>query len=169
MENNSFSCCFTGYRPNKFPYKISRKDPEFLKFENRLYETVSELLDKGCDTFYCGMAMGFDLLAAEAVLFFKQTEKYENVRLIAAIPYKGQDKGFSELWKKKYNRVLAASEKQVLISDSYFAGCFQKRNIFMVDNSDYVLTWFDGERGGTKNTLDYAKKKERYIINLCEL
>ena len=36
----------------------------------------------------------------------------------------------------------------------------------MVDNSDYVVTWFDGKRGGTENTLKYAAKKRRHIINL---
>ena len=36
----------------------------------------------------------------------------------------------------------------------------------MVDNSDFVLTWFDGKSGGTKNTVDYAFNKGRKIFNL---
>lgn len=36
----------------------------------------------------------------------------------------------------------------------------------MVDKSDYVLTWFDGKRGGTMETLNYAAKKRREVINL---
>ena len=36
----------------------------------------------------------------------------------------------------------------------------------MVDNSDYVVTWYDGKQGGTRNTLNYAQKKKRYIVNL---
>ena len=38
----------------------------------------------------------------------------------------------------------------------------------MVDNSDYVVTWFDGKHGGTENTLKYAAKKRRHIININE-
>jgi hypothetical protein len=29
----------------------------------------------------------------------------------------------------------------------------------MVDHSSLVIAVFNGERGGTKNTLDYAKRK----------
>ena len=38
----------------------------------------------------------------------------------------------------------------------------------MVDNSDYVITWFDGQSGGTKNTIRYAKKIGRQIFNIYE-
>ena len=37
----------------------------------------------------------------------------------------------------------------------------------MVENSDYVLTWYDGKPGGTRNTLEYALSKKRYVINTC--
>ena len=40
------------------------------------------------------------------------------------------------------------------------------RNKYMVDNCDFVLTWFDGKTGGTKNTIDYAIKKGRKVINI---
>ena len=43
------------------------------------------------------------------------------------------------------------------------------RNRFMVDNSDYVLTWFDGAAGGTKSTILYALKKDKRVINLKNL
>ena len=36
----------------------------------------------------------------------------------------------------------------------------------MVDNSDFVVCWYDGKSGGTKNTLKYAAKKHRFIINI---
>jgi uncharacterized phage-like protein YoqJ len=36
----------------------------------------------------------------------------------------------------------------------------QKRNEYIVDNSSLLLSLWDGTSGGTKNCLDYAKKKE---------
>jgi len=30
------------------------------------------------------------------------------------------------------------------------------------------MTWFDGKPGGTKNTVDYAIKQNRYILNLYD-
>ena len=36
----------------------------------------------------------------------------------------------------------------------------------MINNSDYVLTWFDGKSGGTRNTLKYAEKMGRFVLNV---
>ena len=36
----------------------------------------------------------------------------------------------------------------------------------MVDNCDYLITWYDGKPGGTKNTIDYALKLQRYVFNI---
>ena len=74
-ENNEFekSCCFTGYRPEKFPFNLERENADYTDFENSLIETVFSLTDEDCFTFYSGMAMGFDIIAAEAVLRYNQT------------------------------------------------------------------------------------------------
>ena len=39
-------CCFTGYRPEKFPFRLDRHSPDFTAFENRLIETVFSLPDE---------------------------------------------------------------------------------------------------------------------------
>ena len=71
MSEEYNSCCFTGYRPEKFPFDLNGSNPEYLEFENRLFEQVLILAKEGCRTFYCGMAMGFDIIAAETVLAVK--------------------------------------------------------------------------------------------------
>ena len=38
----------------------------------------------------------------------------------------------------------------------------------MVDNCDYVLTWFDGKSGGTRNTFNSAASKQRQILNVYD-
>ena len=40
----------------------------------------------------------------------------------------------------------------------------QKRNKYMVDNSDLIIAVFNGNSGGTKQTNDYAKSKNIEII-----
>lgn len=158
------SCCFTGYRPEKFPFKLERGNAEYTKFENKLIETVFSLIDEECFTFYSGMAMGFDIIAAEAVLLLKQ--RNPSVSLICALPFAGQGTGFPEPWRERHRKILSFADKVVTVSEEYYTGCYARRNAFMVDNSDYVVTWFDGRRGGTENTLKYAVKKRRHIINL---
>ncbi len=160
------SCCFTGYRPQKFPFDLVKGNREYTEFENLLTNTVLDLCDRGIVTFYTGMAMGFDIVAAETVLDIR--ECYGAVRLVAAIPFSGQSSRFDETWKKRYERILRAADETVLLSDTYYKGCFENRNQFMVDNSDVVVTWFDGQKGGTASTLYYAQKNEKEIINLYD-
>ena len=162
-QENTFegSCCFTGYRPSKFPFSLEN---EKTALENALIEAVFALSAEGCTTFYSGMAMGFDILAAEAVLLLK--ERKENVRLICAVPFKGQGDNFPEPWHSRYEEIIKCADEVIVMSDKYYKGCYHKRNAFLVDNSDYVVTWFDGQPGGTASTISYAQKKGRYIINL---
>lgn len=157
-------CCFTGYRPDKFPFKLERGNAEYTAFENRLIETVFSLPEEECFTFLSGMAMGFDIIAAEAVLLLKS--RNPSVKLICALPFADQGAGFPEPWRKRHEKILRCADEVFNVSEEYHSGCYYRRNTFMVDNSDYVVTWFDGKRGGTENTLKYAAKKCRHIINL---
>ena len=158
-------CCFTGYRPSKMPFSLDKEDAQYKKFENALFEEILRLADNGCHTFYSGMAMGFDIIAAEAVLLLKKAYKDIYLELVCVLPFETQGDSFSYIWKERYYKVLAECDRKIILSHEYFQGCYQKRNEFMVDNCDYVLTWYDGKAGGTRNTLDYAAKKQRYIIN----
>ena len=166
MDNEFTSCCFTGYRPNKFPFSLDGKSKQYKDFENALFSKILELIDDRCLTFYSGMAMGFDIIAAENVLLCKKARKDAYIKLVCAIPFINQTEAFTKEWKKRYQKVLAQADEVILISDSYYKGCYTKRNEFMVNSCDYVMTWFDGKMGGTRSTLLYAEGIGRHIINL---
>ncbi len=161
------TCCFTGYRPSKLPFDIGNKDKEYIKFENSLIEKVMLLINNGCSAFYSGMAMGFDIIAAETVLLLKKQTKLP-IKLICVLPFKNQKDTFYGGWKEKYDFIIDNCDEIIVTNQEYYKGCYQKRNKYMVEHSDCVLTWFDGKAGGTKNTLDYANKIGRKIINLNE-
>ncbi len=170
MENSEnfdagYKCCFTGYRPEKLPFDIGVEDKAYIDFDNTLILGIKQLLDEGCRTFYTGMAMGFDIICAETILLLKKASEFP-LKLICVIPYADQSDGYSPEWRERYDKVLKESDEKVILADRYYKGCFQNRNRFMVDNSDFVLTWFDGKAGGTKNTVDYAVKKQKYVFNL---
>ncbi len=166
MENlvNIKKCCFSGYRPSKMPFKFDENDIDFQIFEKRLYTTIEALIDDDCRIFYSGMAMGFDIVAAKAVLYFR--EKHKDIKLICAIPFENQELSFDFYWKNLYYDILKKSNEVKVLCKEYHNGCYQNRNKFMVDNSDYVVTWYDGKTGGTRNTLKYAESKNRFIINI---
>ncbi len=166
-KENYTSCCFTGYRPEKFPFPLVEGNKDFQNFENGLFEQILKLAKEGCHTFYCGMAMGFDLMAAEAVLLVKNAFD-KPLKLISVLPFKTQSYNFNAFWKEKFEKVLNSADEQICLADKYFSGCYQRRNIYMVDNSDFVITWFDGQKGGTENTVRYALKKGRQVFNIYE-
>lgn len=165
MEENFKVCCFTGYRPSKFPFPLSKSSRQYIEFENKLTEALLSLFDDECYTFYTGGAMGFDIIAAEAVLDLKKASPYP-VKLICALPFKNQSDTYTDTWKSRYEAVLAAADQIVYTLEEYHRGCYSIRNRYMVDNSDYVLTWYDGAEGGTKNTVNYALKNGKTVVNL---
>ena len=161
-----YSCCFTGYRPQKYPFPLRRGNAEFHLLEDALTDAVFSLCEENCNTFYTGMAMGFDLIAAETVLFLRKARPDLAIKLIAVLPFANQGDTFSPEWKARFDAVLRECDGKVLIEKDYSRGCYAQRNRYMVDHSDYIITWYDGQKGGTQNTLRYAEKTGRGIINL---
>lgn len=162
------SCCFTGYRPEKFSFLLKLGSKDFVNLENKIYDAVFTAVGEGMETFYCGMAMGFDLLCGKAVADIKKATPDKNIKLIAVIPFKKQSENFSATFKKLYDIVLGEADEVVVISEEYHKSCFAERNEYMVDRSSKVITYFDGQSGGTANTLRYAAKKGRNITNIAE-
>ena len=74
------TCCFTGHR-------ILPRGKEKQIFE-KTKEVVIELIGKGVKYFGTGGAIGYDTLAAHAVLSLK--EKYPFIKLIVVCPCKNQ-------------------------------------------------------------------------------
>lgn len=140
------TCAFTGHR-------ILEEDFSLKK----LKEEIKEVILRGVDTFLVGMAMGFDLYAAEVVLSLKR--KFPHVRLVACIPCYHQEKNFSLKDKKRYAKILKKVDEQVLVSEEYYSGCMQKRDRYMADRADILIAYLKKETGGTAFTVKYFQKK----------
>ena len=148
-------CVFTGHRQIK---------DEFLA--EKLEYAIERFLQEGVTTFYCGMALGFDLLAAEKVIHLKT--KYPSARLIACIPCSNQRDNYSPVDKKRYLEILKKCDEEICLSDSYFKGCMHARNRYMVDRADCMIAYLKKQEGGTAFTVAlFAKKhpgKEIFFI-----
>jgi uncharacterized phage-like protein YoqJ len=53
-----------------------------------------------------------------------------------------------------------------VISQGYSPAVYQLRNEWMVDRSSRVIAVYDGKAGGTRNTINYARKKKIYVKEL---
>ncbi len=161
-----FSCCFTGYRPEKYGFDIDGTSEESISLQIKIEKYVNELIKKGVRVFYCGCARGFDIFAAETVAAAKEDKK--DVKLISVMPFRDMHKSWESGWKSRLEEILSKSDETVILAEDYTKYAYSVRNKYMVDRSDYVVTYFDGVSGGTENTLKYAKKKNKVIINLAE-
>lgn len=166
MINIENSCCFTGYRPEKFDFPLEESNPQYRQFFTRLVTGIADMINNGCTDFYCGMAQGFDIMAGEHVALIKKLNK--RIRLIGVVPYEGQEKGWSHEWQSRYRALLAECDEVVTLNTQYTKWVFQQRNEYMVDRSRYCLTYFDGKRGGTDNTVKYAVKHSRVVLNIYD-
>ena len=79
-----------------------------------------------------------------------------------------QKEGWETEWKDRYYQILREADEVYYISDRYSRCVYQKRNEWMIDHASMVIAGYTGAAGGTRNTLEYAKKKKDYIIRLIE-
>lgn len=159
------SCCFTGYRPEKYSFDPDGNSSEAAHMQTALALAVNDLIDRGIKVFYHGGARGFDLIAAETVL---EASRFNPVRLVTVLPFPEFSDSWSPEWYRRLNHVIKNSTEVITCSEAYHRGAYAKRNRYLVDHSDCVLTYFDGVKGGTANTLAYAEKQHRVIINLAD-
>ncbi len=97
-----------------------------------------------------------DMWAAEIVLDLRKRNK--DIKLICASPFDGFEKSWAADWQRHYNHIMKKADLVRFICPSYSRTCFQIRNEWMVDHSARVIAVFNGEKGGTRNTIDYACK-----------
>ncbi len=129
-----------------------------------LRRTVARLHASGIRTFLSGMAIGFDLAAAEAVLSCKTGQT--DIRLVAVVPFRGQQLRFSAYDRARFERILAEADEAIFLSESYSRGSYAIRNNYLVAHAATLVTWYDGRAGGTRHTVERALAQNRKLIHL---
>lgn len=161
------SCCFTGHRPGKLPWRYHEDDPRCLKLKARIADALEAAYAEGYRHFLCGMAQGCDLYFCEAVLALR--EKYPDITVEAAIPCPTQADTWPETQRRRYQALVAACDLETLVSEQYSPSCMQRRDRYMVDHASLLIAAFDGSAGGTRYTVEYALKKGISILDLAIL
>lgn len=111
-----------------------------------------------------GMALGSDMGLAVAALRV-------GIPLVSAIPHYYQEAKWGKASQDLYDRILGRAAWVVYIElGEYAAWKEQSRNQWMVDRlkrpGDLVLALWSGKTGGTANTVAYAEKQNKRIMNL---
>lgn len=161
--DRAVTCCFSGYRAEKMPFPAD--DPRANTLAQTLDRAIVDAAAQGYTAFLSGMSTGFDLWAAEAVL---RAREHLPVQLCCAIPFDQQADRYPPLWKRSFNRCLLAADRVFSLSRHYYAGCYAARNRFMVESSALLICYFDGQPGGTAQTVRMARQRGLEIVNLAD-
>ena len=144
------TCAFTGHRVLGADYN-----------KKELERVIKGLIKGGYDTFLVGMALGFDTEC------FKLLEIYRReypIKIIACIPCLTQAYKFSVWQKAEYEKMLLSADEKIYISKEYTKTCMFKRNMFMVDSASVLVAYLNTDKGGTFQTVNYAKRQNLSII-----
>lgn len=154
---NLKSVCFSGHRI----VPIEKQNEIMRLLRNEITKSYYE----GYRCFYCGMAIGFDLLAAKATLALKS--ELSQMKIIAVLPCREQSLKWNEKNKAEHETILKNVDDVVIVSDHYHQRCFLQRNDYMIQRSSRLITLYDGKfKGGTFYTYGKAKSLGLEIINI---
>lgn len=157
MVDRSKVACFSGHR---------RLPQDSTELQANLEKTIIELIERGVVFFGNGGAVGFDALAATAVLKLK--ENYPHIRLVMVLPCPPEQQSlkWNDDQKKRYYEILGQADKVRILLPQYTDGCMLDRNRHMVDCSAYLVCYLRQHNGGTFYTVNYAEQQGLTILRL---
>ncbi|MBR0330452.1 MAG: DUF1273 family protein [Alistipes sp.] len=133
--------------------------------DEALRQAILRLVQQGYTTFLSGMALGFDLAAAELVLQLRREGVL--LRLVAVIPFRGQESSYSDEERARYARVVAEADEVITLAEQFHRGAYQVRNDYLVSHASYLVAWYNGSKGGTQYTFLKGLKCGLELENLA--
>ena len=77
----------------------------------------------------------------------------------------GMCEGFDQ---QRYDTILAQADEVVTLQDGYTEGCFLRRNDYLLENSAFLMVYYDTVAiGGTFYTLKRAVEQKKKFANVC--
>lgn len=158
---------FSGHRTNRIAKFTADREKLFREVSFDTFVAIeSYCIKKGYHTFLSGMCEDFDLIAAEEVLNLKK--EYPHIHLKCVVPFKGQAERYTQADKRRYDTILAQADEVVTLQDGYTEGCFLRRNNYLLENSAFLMVYYDSVAvGGTFYTLKRAVEQKKKFANVC--
>ena len=132
----------------------------------RIKDGVNYLYSHGVRTYLTGGAIGFDTLAAKAVIECRNI--HEDIRLILIIPCRDQTRGWKQADVEIYEHIKELADEVICLSEHYYNGCMHYRNRYLIDNSSACICYLTQTKGGTAYTVTYAREKGLSVFNLAQ-
>lgn len=151
------TCCFTGHRPQFFPWGSNTGDPAAAKMLRALESEILQAIADGYTTFLYGGALGVDTWTAETVL---RLRKKLPLPLIAVLPFPGYN---ADVTEDSYRQTIAASDRILCVEATQRMSALAARDRYMIDHSSRLIAVYDERshiHSGTWRALCYAQEKQ---------
>ena len=148
----------TGHRPDKLCNEWDGIGPCSDWVSNHLQAKIYLLNPERLIT---GMALGVDTIFARLAIF-------NNIPFTAAIPFKDQELKWAPKQKNEYHQIISHPLCTIVYvcDPGYAVWKMYKRNQWIVENCDLLISVWDGSAGGTSNCVEWATKKKTEMINI---
>lgn len=150
---------FTGHRPKLLGGYGTEAQKRLHKFAHR------QLLKMDSDIIiYQGCALGWDMAVATAAIA-------QGHKVVSCVPFLGFNAQWpvSSVWdldvilNKSHEVIVVTSKEDWLHMDGQAGFALNKRNHFMVDNTDKLLALSCGAPSGTENCIEYALRNKKPV------
>lgn len=161
MRFQDLTVAATGHRPQS----LQEYGGHTTSLHNTLVKFARKTLqDDRPKHMIVGMALGWDQAVAQACIDL-------DIPFTAAVPFVGQESTWLYSSRDRYKRLLTFASRVEIICDKDtipVPAAMQKRNEWMVDQSQAVMALWNGSFGGTHNCIRYADKRHVPVTNLWE-
>ncbi len=133
--------------------------------ESKLYELLRIIMQKENREieFLVGRNGDFDLMAASVIRKLKKEIGNDNAFLTLVLPYETAElRNNTESFESYYDSIEICEAS----ANCNFKFAITARNRDMVDRSDLVVVYVKNESGGAYQSLKYAEKNQKRIINI---
>ena len=134
--------------------------------KEKLRACIEKRIQEGAENFYSGMALGFDMLAAECVIELKNF--YPFIRLIACLPCKNQAVKYPREEQRRYDELIKKADEIICLEEGYTDGCMLRRNDYLASHTDGVIAYCTSFKGGTVYTINRFKKEGKQVFCMEE-
>lgn len=136
----------------------------FCNLSDELYKAIeTAITEHSITTFYVGDRGNFDRQASGTV--FAMKKKYKNIRLVLVLPYfTNKLNEYRKAYEEQYDEIIIPS----ILDGVHPKGAITKRNRWMVDESELIISYITRDFGGAYDTVKYAKKRNKRIINISK-
>lgn len=133
----------------------------YKNIDSDLTASIEYAVSKGCTIFLTGGIGQFDALFASYVRSVKK--HHPEIELVLVKPYFSNKLNKSkEFYEMMYDDILIPEA----VMGVHYKAAIKVRNRWMVDQSDLIIAYVYRDFGGAYDTIKYAEKQRKEIINI---